>query len=157
MAAAESCNLNDWPAWRIAVLSSKPGASRASASLLMAPLKRPSLAAGQEMFCCFDTLSASTITWVYFPGLAQRPALARPPPGTAQLTPDWAPETSRARKGQATNCVLLPSLAKSSGHRAELGRALSGSGIIQLGCVFLVEGPLRGCIRIFEEREQILT
>lgn len=155
MAAAESCNLNHQPTWRIAALSSKPGASRATASLHMGPLKRPSLAAGQEMFCCFDTLNASTVTWVYFPGLLTSSGQA--PPGTTQLTPDWAPEPSRAHKGQSTNCVLLPPLAKSLGHRADLGRALSASRIIQLGCVFLTEGPLRECIRIFKEQEQILS
>lgn len=106
---------------------------------------------------CFDTLSASTVIWVYFPGLVRRPALARPPPGAIQSTLDWAPEPSWAHKGQATNCVLLPPLAKSLGHRADLGRALSGSRIIQIVCVFLVERPLRGYIRIFKEQEQILS
>lgn len=94
MAAAESCNLNNQPTWRIAALSSKPGASRAIASLHVAPLKKPSLAAGQEIFCCFDPLSASTVTWVYFPGLVQRPALARPPPGTTRLS-SWAQQGSQ--------------------------------------------------------------
>lgn len=157
MAAAESCNLIHPPTWRVAAPSSKPGASRATASLHMAPLKTPPWAAGQEMFCCFDTLSASTVTWVSLPGLVQRPALARPPPGTTQLTPGWDPEPSTAHRGQATNSVLLPPLAKPLEHRADLGRALSASRIIQLGCIFLAEGPLRECIRIFKEQEQILS
>lgn len=84
------------------------------------------------------------------------PALARPPPGDTQLTPDWAPEPSTAHKDQA-NRVLLPSLAKSLRQRAGLRRAPSASGIIQLGCVFLAEGPLRECIRVFKEQEQILS
>lgn len=118
----------------------------------MAPFQRPSLATDQKIFCCVDLLNGSTITWVgFFSGLVQTASPTPPPPAryhSAILA--W----HHPEPGWATNCTVPPPLAKSLGHRAGLEKALAGSGIIQLGCVFLVEGPLLWCIRIFKEWER---
>lgn len=136
------------PLGELQLLAASLGQSKAPVSLHVAPFERPSLATDQKMFCCFDLLNGTTITWVGF--FFRASAESQPPSRYHSAILAW----HHPEPGWDTNCTVPPPLAKSLGHRAGLEKALAGPGIIQLGCVFLVEGPLLWCIRIFKEWER---